>query len=371
MEIPFFRYILPFCIFSIVLFDKPVFSKQEILPQGYALLKSVRLPQQLISPFFPTKYTVPISLSGNIANEMRQSLTMMNLEPPQYEEVFDKKGQFHLYLSNASYSLETRDLLVSALNPIDMIDAIITSVIKYRSETQFNAIVHETAVSVSPIAKEQGTRIAVELVPKGNYFSYSYEDEGPFVRESWLTKISCLIDTSTHLLYELKIMRHMRTFSADKTEKPPVDSVSYWYSFSYTTLGTAIMPSGLSLSVNSIPSLTLSATYRTEGKNLVFNTRSICYLNHGSADTTSCLYLNYGTYSWNAASVSAGKPGKPAEYALHMEKAASLCRNAQQKIKSGNIEASIPLLKKVVAEYGETPQAVEARKLLMGLPGIH
>jgi len=371
MAIPFIRLAFPVFCAILFLFESAVIAKQENLPPGYALLKTIRLPDQLIAPFFPTVYTVPITLTGDIAKEMQQSLFTMNLEAPQYEEVFDKKRQFHLYLANTSYSLETRDLLAAALNPLDMIDAIVSSVLKYRSNDQFNAIIYETTVSVSPFVVEGGPGVAIELLPKGKYFAYSYQDEGPFIRESWLTRVRCHIDTSSHLLYELRLMRHMRTFSSDKSERPPVDSILYCYAFSYTRLGNAILPSGLSLSVNERQSLAVNATYRTEGKNIVFNSRSICYVDRGPRDTASCLYLNYGRYLWNTVPTAMSKRKEPAEYALHLEKAALLCRNAQQKLKTGNIEACIPLLKKVVSQYGETPQAVEARKLLQGLPGIN
>jgi hypothetical protein len=122
----------------------------------------------------------------------------------------------------------------------------------------------------------------------------------------------------------------------------------------------------MSLSINGAPSLSISATYRSEGKYLVFDTRKICYVN--KAAEKACLIMSYGAYDMNAVPRELTSPVRPRDYAQHMEKAAQLCRKALEHIRGGSIESSIPLLKKVVNEYPETPQAVEARKLLSGLP---
>jgi hypothetical protein len=158
-------------------------------------------------------------------------------------------------------------------------------------------------------------------------------------------------------------------YMADEARKPPVDSSLLAYGFSYTVRQGSLLPAGLSLSVNGTPSLSVSATYRSEGKYVVFDTRNICYVNKGAgAVEPSCLVMFYGAYRLNSVPQAIKSPVRPQEYAQHMEKAAQLVRKALDRLHSGRIESSIPLLKKVASEYPETPQAVEARRLLSGLP---
>jgi hypothetical protein len=345
--------------------------KRISIPEAFMLLRSIRSPDQLVSPRMPSCYTVPISLSGTIADEMKKTLDTIHLEPPRYEEVYDKKHQFHLYLANQSYPLETRDMLAGVLNPVEMIDAVVSSVLKYRSDDQFITIVNETEITLAPAAVNGRPGVRAHLTPKGKYFAYAYDDLGPYIRESWLSSISCLLDTATHLVHELDLMRHVRTYMTDQAKKPPVDSSLLAYGFSYAVSQGTLLPVELSLSVNGVPSLSLSADYRSEGKYVVFATRKICYVNPAAGGNPSCLVMVYGPYSMNTVPHLLTSPVQPNDYAQHMEKAAQLCRKALDRLRSGNIESSIPLLKKIVSEYPETPQAVEARKLLSGLPGAH
>jgi hypothetical protein len=344
--------------------------KRISVPEAFMLLRSIRSPDQLVSPRLPSCYTVPVTVSGAIAEEMKKTLDTIHLESPEYEEVFDKNHQFHLYLANQSYPLETRDLLAGVLNPVEMIDAVVSSVLKYKSDDQFIAIVNETEIAVTPQAVNGRPGVRAVLTPKGKYFAYSYEDMGAYIRESWLSSITCLLDTSSHLVQELSLMRHQRICVAEQTQKPPVDSSLLTYGFFYAVSQGTLLPVELSLSINGVPSLSISAAYRSEGKYLVFDTRKICYVNSAKRDgAPSCLIMSYGTYNMNAVPPKVlSSPVHPRDYAQHMEKAARLCRKALERLRSGSIESSIPLLKKVVSEYPETPQAVEARKLLSGLP---
>jgi hypothetical protein len=352
-----------------VLFFSPTADCKRIsIPQAFMLLRSIRSPDQLVLPLLPGSYTVPVAVSGTIAEEMKKTLDSIRLETPSYEEVLDKKHEFHLYLANRSYALETRDMLAGVLNPVEMIGAVVSSVLKYKSDDQFIAIVNETEITVTPADAGGRRGLQAVLTPRGKYFAYAYDDLGAYVRESWLSRITCLIDTSTRLVHGLSLVRHSRTFMADQTQKPPVDSSLLEYGFSYTVNGGAILPAELTLSVNGTPSLSILATYRTEGKYCVFDTRKICYLNRAAGNAPSCLVMSYGTYVLNSIPQSIAAPVRPGDYAKHMEKAAQLSRRALDCLRNGSIESSIPLLKKIVSEYPETPQAVEAQKLLSGLP---
>jgi TolA-binding protein len=79
--------------------------------------------------------------------------------------------------------------------------------------------------------------------------------------------------------------------------------------------------------------------------------------------------MNYGAYDINRVPQSLKLPVAPQTQARNMEKAAGLSRKVLALIRKGDLDAAIAVLKKVVADFPETPQAVEARELLSGLPG--
>jgi hypothetical protein len=347
----------------------PAAGKKQQLPRGYELLQQIRSPDQLVIPHLPAEYTVPVELSGAIADDMKKTLQGIGLEEPRYREVLDKKHHFRLFLANPGYSLETRELLSGVLNPVDMIDIIVSSVLKYRDAEQFHSIVNETVISQETARSADRVSYRLVLEPKGKYFAYSYEDMGAYIRETWLSKIICVMDSGTSLVQELTLHRHSRTYAADQTQKPPVDSAVLSYSFGYDTVDGMAVPAGLRLRVNAVQSLAIHASYRKQGKYLLFDSRQVCYVSpaHAARDT-SCLIMRYGTYEFNSVPQDAGASVKPERYAQQMEKAAVLTKKAMDLLRSGNIESSIKTLKKVVADFPHTPQAVEARKLLSGLP---
>jgi hypothetical protein len=348
----------------------PALGKTPPLSDAFVKLRSVQSPDQLVFSRLPPQYTVPVTLSGDIADEMERTMRTINLEAPKYLEVLDKKHLFHLLLANRNYSLETRDLLSGVLNPAEMMDIVVSSALKYRQEDQFRAIADETIITCTPGIFGDKKILTFVLVPKGKYFAYSYEDMGAYVRESWLTSLVCVIDSASRCVYGLTLHKNSRIFAADQTQKPPVDSSVLHYAFTYGVFDAVFLPAGLTLSINGCPSLTLTASYRWDGSYVVFDTRKICYVNPAKPSAEPrCLMMTYGIYELNAVPPSFGQALQPGRYAQNLEKAARLARTALERIRSGNIDAAVGVLRRVVSDFPETPQAVEARELLSSLPG--
>ena len=115
------------------------------IPDGFAIVKSIKSPQELLFPFFPKKYCVPVTLSGKIADEMKSALDSLKLELPHYQEKFDGKS-FNLVLGEEGYSTKTRELLSGILNPVELIDIVVSSVVKYREANKFSEIIRETKI---------------------------------------------------------------------------------------------------------------------------------------------------------------------------------------------------------------------------------
>jgi hypothetical protein len=298
---------------------------------------------------------------------MKLALEKLNLEAPQYEEVFNADRRFYLNLSNADYPLETRECITGILNPVEMMEIVMASALKYRDKDMFSIIMKETNVSTS-IETIDGTRnYRVLVVPKGRYFAYSYQDMGAYARESWLTALTLVVDSASHRARELVLKKCARQFEAASREKPPVDSLLTRYSFVYRSFNGVMLPSELRLLINGVQTLSLSASYRAlDGRYMVFDTRKIC---SPDRDSASCLTMQYGRYRVREIPEGIRKPIRPAVYAKNLERAAQLSRDALKSLREGNIETSVRICKKIVAQYPETPQAVEARHLLSGLPG--
>jgi hypothetical protein len=79
--------------------------------------------------------------------------------------------------------------------------------------------------------------------------------------------------------------------------------------------------------------------------------------------------MKYGRYRTGEIPAAIRTPPAPAVYAKNLERSAQLSRDAVSSLREGNMEGTVRLCKKIVEQYPETPQAVEARHLLSGLPG--
>jgi hypothetical protein len=351
----------------VLIFICQEWAKEKPPTDGYALLRSVQSPVDLLLPHLPRPYTVSVTLSGGVADEMNHTLEKLNLDTPQYEEVFDANRRFSLYLSNANYPLETRECITGILNPVEMMEIVMASALKYRNKDLFSIIMKETSASISMETIEGIRYYKVLVAPKGKYFAYSYEDKGNYARESWLTALTLVMDSASHRATELVLQKHARQFDAVQKEKPPVDSFIIRYSFVYQTSGGVVLPTDLKLWVNGVQTLSLSASYRVlDEKYRVFDIRKIC---SSVKDSASCLTMQYGAYRTGEIPAAIRKPLRPAAYAKDLERAALLSRDALNALRAGNIETAVRTCKKIVARYPETPQAVEARHLLSGLPG--
>jgi hypothetical protein len=359
---------LPFLLIAVTWTGAP--CKKPPLPEAFAELRNVQSPDRIVLSRMPPQYTVPVTLSGGIADDMEKALRSAGLEQPSYIEILDKDRRFHLLLANRSYSFETRDLLSGVLNPAEMIDIVMSSALRYRQEDKFREIAEQTVIRRTPGRRGDTATITFELVPKGKYFAYSYEDRGAVIRESWLSGLVCMMDSGSGWVRRLMLRKCGRTFSADQTAKPPVDSSVFSYTFSYNTFDGVVLPASLELSVNGVKTLTLDATYRWQNRYMVFNTRKIAYVNpRNPAAPPACLLMTYGPYRLAGAPPSLRQNPSPDRYAQNLEKAARLSRAAQNLLRTGSVDAAIQTLGKVIADFPETPQAVEARGLLDGLPG--
>jgi hypothetical protein len=334
--------------------------------QGHDVLRSIRSPLDLARSCLPGRYRAAVTLTGSIADEMNASLAAQGLEPPRFEEVMERPGVFALELANESYSLDTRELVSGILNPAEFIDVVLRSIVRYRDASMFERVVKETRATVEPAPQAGPAALCVRLRPLGERFGYSYEDIGSHVRESWLTALDAVMDTTDFLVHALTLQRCLREYDIEQTSPPPVQTVNARYEFAYATVGEHILPSELHLFLNDSLVVTITASYRREGRHVVFDKRLVC--NQAQADVRSCLEMRYGTYQFGAGQARR-RPGQARSDATRdIQKAAELSRKAAAELRTGAIGAAFRLLERLVREYPDTPQGLEARKLLEGVP---
>jgi hypothetical protein len=356
---------LPVATLSLVFAAFSIAARSSGIPEDYSLLRRIKSPQELVFPLLPKKYCVPVTMSGGIADEMQGSLDSLKLDPPQYHERFDGKT-FTLALSNSNYPARTRELLGGIMNPAELIDVVVSSVVKYREGESFAAIARDTYIKKDTAAAFGRPVVVLRLLPKGERFAYVYQDMGAFVHESWLTMLAITIDTATRAVYELSTVRYSRTFDANVVERPAPSVMNARYLFDYKDMDGVMLPSQCVIYFNGVEALKLEAIYRREGKYFVFDRKEICSSLDGKP---ICLTVSYGEYRLGSCAAVALSPkslGK--KYAKRLELAAALSREANEKLRIGKIMESVRVLQKLVEQYGDTPQAVEARRLLGQLP---
>jgi hypothetical protein len=342
-------------------------AKQEpVAPETakkYAILRDIRSPQDMLYPHFPKLYCVPVTLSGPIADEMKGALDSLKLETPNYNERFNGK-EFHLVLANENYSATTRELLGGILNPVDLIDIVVSSVVKYREDNKFSELMRETKIEQESSSADGRPVVIVRLTPRGERFSYTYQDFGTFVHESWLTMLTLTIDPASKAVTELSTIRYSKTNTADG-QAPAPDVMKARYLFTYAKQDSVLLPQTLTVFFDKAEVLKITATYRKEGKQFVFDTKEICSSLNGAP---SCLKVQYNQYHFTGCDAIAPLPKGQKNYAGSLEKAAELSKEASDKMRQGKITESVRVLQKLIEEHGSTPQAIEAKKLLSQLP---
>lgn len=334
------------------------------LPDSYAVLRSIKSPQELLFPSFPRRYCVPVTLSGKIAEEMKGALDSLKLELPKYSERFDGKA-FNLVLANENYSGKTRELLGGIMNPVELIDIVVSSVVKYREPQKYAEIIRDTKIAQDSTTYQSRSAYVIRLTPKGERFGYVYQDVGAFVHESWLTMLTITLDATTKVVYELSTIRYSRTYDAN-TDRPAADIMNARYLFFYEQQDSVLLPKRLNVFFNNAEVLKIETSYRRQDNLFVFDTKEICSSLEGVA---SCLSVSYGDYRFRGCDSLLPLTGnQDRNYSRNLEKAAVLSKEAGEKMRNGQITGAVRVLQKLIDQHGDTPQAVEARRLLGQLP---
>ncbi|MBD3343485.1 MAG: hypothetical protein GF401_00310 [Chitinivibrionales bacterium] len=350
-----------FCIACIAL----SFSGEAGDNGPYAILESIPTPVDLLKKRFPPAYRVPVTLAGHIADEMARTLKEMGLADPEFEELLKRKGRTRLVVVNKEYPGQTSELISGILNPTEMINGIIQSLLRFQSKEQFEMLKNETVFHRRSLRFKDKEAVCIELTPRGERFGYSYEDMGTYINEEWLSRLSVVIDEQKKHVYEITARRHTRNQTIKQTDKPVIKTQEMRYLFSYVPIEDMPAPAGLDLYLDSNLTLSIAATYRKAEKYIVFDTRSIC---HRKTDNDqNCLTMNYGAYEFSLFGPRVAKK-ESKNYAGKLAKAAGLSRKAAQHIEKGEIAGALRVYKKIIDDFPETPHAVEARELIRSIP---
>lgn len=332
---------------------------------GYRLLREIRSPLEMARHTLPHSYRAELEVSGPVVDHMRASMTSQNLEPPRFVETSKRPGVFNLQIANESYPLDTREMLSGILNPADLIDVVLTSLMRFRDEESFDRLRKETTASVAPAPSAGPQALAITLIPVSNRFGYTYDDRGTLVSESWLRSLRAEIDTVDFLLHKLELVRSRREYSIEEPVKPPLQELLVRYEITYTASAQGVpLPSELQLFINDTLILEVSAGYRREKQYTVFDNRRICSYTGAAAQ---CLEMKYVSYQFGSVATPRAAASDAAR-TRRIQKASELSRKAQEQMRIGEIKEAFRTLQRLALDFAETPQGLEAIKLLDGLP---
>jgi hypothetical protein len=335
---------------------------------GYELLRSVKGPLELIEPVFPRMYSATVQLEGALVREFERTLAHVGLEPPRFEESMNRHGRFQLTLTNPSNGPETSEMVCGILNPVDIIQLTVDKLVRFSAADEFIRLKRETNDSVLSAGRPHESLLRIILSPRQERFCYSYVDLGTLVEESWFSGMEVLIDSTLHIVKQVRQNKIARHIDIEQLSAPRIDTLLLLYDIDYVQQGEHLLPAQLTLSQNGKRRLRVSSTYRIENGYTVFDTRTITFWQQ-AADSTS-LTLRYGSYRFDKA-----PPSPPAEAVSvntnqQIAEASKIAQRATQTLRDGKIRESVRLLQKLLNDYPQTPQAVEARDLLQCLPEI-
>lgn len=354
-----------FILLSFLLLVVTTASSKQKLDESYAVITRIKSPTEMIADIFPKRYSVPVTLSGSIADEIVSILDSINIDKPSYSEYYERKNGFVLSITNEQFPSQTREMISGILNPIDMAGAILNSFLKYRETDNLIKIQNETTIDIKNVKYNDRIMKRIEINPKGTRFCYEYKDFGAYLHESWLSKMSIIIDSTTMLARELSLIKHLREHRAGQQERPSPDTIHQRFVFTYSNMKGTTIPSRLDLYIDSLLTLTFSAQYRETEKYILFDRREITYflIDKSSSD----LVLQFQEYELNAEKMSVRKDKSLDKYGKKLKRAADYSRKATEALNNGRIQRAVQLMQIIIESYPHTPQAVEAQKLLSGL----
>ena len=332
------------------------------LSKPFITISRIKTPHELLSKYLPKRYTASLALSGSIADEIKVILDTLEIDTPRYSEIFHRKKGSQLIITNNKYTSQNRDLISGILNPIELTGIVLNSILQYKEVDNLLHMQKETTVSV----KEDSSFTILEIKPTGTRFNYKYKDVGAYIYETWLTMLSITVDPSTMLAHELSLTKHSRTFSPDQAKKPTPKKNRHTYIFKYEKFQNVSVPAKLDLYVDTFLTLTLSASYRQIDRFILFDSREITYFFKNKAE--SKLLIEYQSYNFEITQKEAETAGSFGKYTAKLKKAAACARKAADALNKGDTQTALGLLQTIIENYPGTPQAVEAQKLLSGLP---
>ncbi len=352
---------LAICAIAAMLSASPLSAGDDRagLNAAYRTLSMIRSPYDMLARHLPARYTVPVTLSGPIADEITTSLGALKINSPAFEETFDGTGHFRLALKGSNVDSRTREMLSGILNPAEMTEAILGSVLRYREAASLLRMQQETHATMTSRKCGDTVLQTITLKPQGNRFSYTHSDMGSCITESWLTELSVTIDSSRHLVREVALLKTTRI--AGDGENGTHSSFQRFI-IGYSGTKGSELPARLDLVVNYRPTLTITAQYRPEKSFFVLDKRVMtCILPDGSE---SHLSTDYGAYRFELA---LGRNDRP-ESGATLAEAAAYARKAAAAMTKGDIGRAVAIYRTIERSYPGTPQAVEARRLLSGIP---
>ncbi len=332
-----------------------LFSESFIERMGR--IKSVRT---LLLQRLPEEYTVPVTLKGDLGKRVEASLDSMGFDSPGFCETYSTDEGFNLYIDNENMPPYTHRMISGILNPIEMSNVILNTFTSYRKYSVMKALLKETVVKRKSIKEDGVEFLVMEFSPREEKFKYTYRDNGPAIRESWLDTMALKIK-GTMEIKEIMVVKKSVLHYNNKKEK---NSVKQVYSFDYKKIGKTLLPLEMRLFTDDTLSLKVKAEYRIADEEILFKNREIIFLDRDGNERR--LIIEYGKYVFDSKRMDV-REGYEDGYSEQILKAAEIAAEAQEALSKGEMDRAYLMYRRLLRRYPDTPQAVEARELLQGL----
>jgi hypothetical protein len=351
------KHIGKICIFLLLVFCVIFYGTAKEDP--YSLLKQVPTYHDLITCTAIKQYSVPVTASGKIWDEITCFLEQQGTTEYELIEYFRAPDLNALRLETKNGS--ATHLIAGLMDPLKIFQILLQELESFKSVKVFNELKELSSATLS----DSGNAWAIELKPKsGNSILRQYSDygtEGVFTEIAWL---KATIEKKTHVIRSLELEKNIRIQAMQNDLKEYRNSIVR-YEFDYFFSKTAILPSEMLVWRNNIPVIALSTTYQLFQSVPLPLKKVFSYTING---TTEQLSFTYGTFNLNAKIPQEVFIENKTTGPFHLQEANRLSKEAQEALMSGKMVIARRKMKTLIFKYPESPQAKQAQIFLQGLP---
>ncbi len=347
------------------LVNSGTFSGEE----AFKILKKTKTYEELMQLKGLQTYQVPVTIEGEIINEIMAVVQKQNLTPPQLMEFYRSPSQFLIKIINEDYPPLAKEMLGNIFNPVNILDVILTELEKAHDYINLMHLMQTTRASLQKVKLDNLRCYKIEINAKNSGFDYKKEEIGSLLIESWKKQAVFYVDEEKNLMRKMVLSSIKKTQDLQTKSPPEIkEKVSTLY-FEYVTSDSRLLPSKLSILITPEKKiLKMEAFYRKVENYILFDKKVLFYSHPQNPDSLISITLHYGPYQINPPLNK--KVFKPVTETSREDELAisQMTMEANEAMEKGDIKTARKILVDLVKKYPNSPYATRANLLLKDLP---